>query len=74
MMEQTQGGHTMITHRHIQIHNLEDTCSAKVAQLRRGASNLARIGNDKGAGYQLRRALKFERIAAKCRVRLGVSV
>ena len=24
----------MTTHRHIQIHNLEDTCSAKVAQLR----------------------------------------
>ena len=63
----------MTTHRHIQIHALEDTCSAKIGQLRRGASNLARIGNDKGAGYQLRRALQFERIAVKCRARLGVA-
>lgn len=63
----------MTTHRHLQIHNLEDTCASKARVLRRGADNLARIGNDKGAGYQLRRALKFERVAAKCRARLGVS-
>lgn len=60
------------THRAIQIHNLEDTCSSKARVLRRGAENLDRIGNKKGAGYQIRKALRFERVASKCRVRLGM--
>ena len=64
---------TFSTHRIIQLHNLENTCSARARVLRRGADNLARIGNDKGAGYQLRRALKTERVAAKCRARLGAT-
>jgi len=53
------------------IHNLEDTCSAKSAQLRRGAANLARIGNHNGATYMVGRATRYERVAAKCRARLG---
>lgn len=61
------------THRVCQLNNLEHACSSKASQLRSGALNLARIGNDKGAGYQLRRSLRFERIAQKCRARLEVA-
>lgn len=60
----------MTTHRLIQIHNLEDSMSSKFRIARKAADNLARIGNDKGAGYFLRRAVRFERIAISCRARL----
>lgn len=61
----------MTTHRLIQIHNLEDNVSSKARIARRAADNLARIGNNKGAGHYLRAASRFEQIADKCRLRLG---
>lgn len=61
------------THRVIQIHSLEDTLSSKARVYRRCADNLARIRNNTGAGHYLRRAIRAERIAAKCRARLGVT-
>lgn len=64
----------MTTHRLIQIHNLEDNMSSKSRTARRAADNLARIGNDKGAGHYLRAAFRFEQIAGKCRLRLGVAL
>lgn len=63
----------MTTHRLIQIHNLLDTCNSKSRVCRRGADNLARIGNAVGATHQLCRAMRFERIASMCRIRLGVA-
>lgn len=64
------------THRLIQIHNLEDTCTSRARVLRRGAENLARIGNHKGEKYQIDRAARFESLSAKCqsRIRIGSSV
>ena len=59
----------MTTHRLIQIHNLEDTISSKARIARRAADNLARIGNNNGAGYYLRAALRFEHIANACAAR-----
>jgi len=63
----------MTTHRLIQIHNLEDTMSSKARIARRSADNLARIGNTNGAGYYLRRAMRFERIANICINRIKAS-
>jgi hypothetical protein len=63
----------MTTHRHIQIHNLLDTASCKAGQCRRGADNLARINNSKGATHLLRRAMRLERIASTCASLLGVA-
>lgn len=59
------------THRVIQLSALLDTASAKAAQCRRAASNLARIRNDRGAGHYLRRASRIDRIAARCQGRLA---
>lgn len=61
----------MTTHRLIQIHNIEDTVSSKARVCRRAADNLARIKNYAGAGFYIYRALRFERISAKCLTRLG---
>lgn len=63
----------MTTQRLIQIHNLGDNMYSKARAARRAADNLARIGNDKGAGHYLRAACRFERIAEKCRLRLGTA-
>lgn len=63
----------MTTHRMIQIHNLLDTCESKASVCRRGADNLARINNTAGTIHQIKRALRFERIASKCRSRLEVA-
>ena len=63
----------MTTHRLIQIHNLLDTCESKACVCRRGADNLARIGNAAGTIHQLKKAMRFERIASKCRSRLEVA-
>ena len=59
-------------HRHIQIHNIMDSCEAKAAQCRRGATNLTAIGNLKGAVYMLDRAEQCERIVIRCKKRLGL--
>lgn len=63
----------MSTHRHIQIHNLLDNASCLARQCRRGADNLARINNAKGATHMLLRAMRLERIASACARRLGVA-
>ena len=62
---------TMSTHRAIQISVVVDTCESRARVSRRAACNLARIGNDGGAGYYLRRAARFDRIANVCRARLA---
>jgi len=59
----------MTTHRLIQIHNLEDTMSSKARIARRAADNLARIGNNNGAGHYLRAALRCEHIVSLCKLR-----
>lgn len=61
----------MTTHRHIQIHNLLDTAAVRAEGCRAAASNLARIRNDRAAGYYIRRADRFVRIAARCAARLA---
>jgi hypothetical protein len=61
----------MTTHRAIQIHNLKGECSSRSRVLRRGAANLERIGNRKGAACQVAKAVKCDRIAAECRRRLA---
>lgn len=63
----------MTTHRLLQIHTLLDTCESKARVCRRGADNLARLGNGAGAAHQLRRAMRFERVASSCRLRLEVA-
>lgn len=63
---------TMNTHRTVQIHNLLDTCESKSRVCRRGAINLARIGNHPGAEYQANRSARFDKIAAMCRSRLDI--
>lgn len=62
---------SMSTHRHVQIHSLLDTAESKARTYRRCASNLARIGNLRGAMHYLCRATKAERLAFKCARRLA---
>lgn len=61
----------MTTHRLVQIHSLRDAVSSKARQCRRAADNLARIGNGRGAGHYLRRAARYESLAALCNGRLA---
>ena len=56
-------GRRMTTHRVLQLSNLLDTMTSRAGVCRRGAENLRRIGNDKGAAHQDERAARFERIA-----------
>ena len=60
----------MTTHRVLQICSLLDTLESQGRTYNRCASNLASIRNTQGAGHYLRRAIRVERIAAKCRLRL----
>lgn len=60
----------MTTHRLIQIHNLADDLSARARVCLRGAANLERIGNARGAQYQRAKGLRYQRIADAAERRL----
>ena len=62
----------MTTHRHIQIHNLQDTMSTLFHTCRKCAENAERIGNITAKRYYIRRAFRASKIVAKCRARLAV--
>jgi len=58
------------THRLIQLHNLSDDLSARARVCLRGAANLERIGNTRGAQYQRARGLRYQAIASAAARRL----
>lgn len=53
------------THRLIQLHNLANDLSSRARVCLRGAANLERIGNARGAQYQRAKGLRFQAIAEK---------
>lgn len=55
----------LTTHRLIQLHNLVDDLSSRARVCMRGAANLERIGNARGAQYQCAKGLRFQAIAEK---------
>jgi hypothetical protein len=61
---------TMTTHRVLQLSQLLESAEELAAKCARGASNLTRIGNHKGAAFQLRRSVRAARIARIVRQRL----
>lgn len=60
------------THRLIQLHDLADKLSAYSRVLLRGAANLERIGNARGAQYQRAKGFRCQVIAARAALRIGV--
>ncbi|MFY3300220.1 hypothetical protein ACOTEY_00545 [Achromobacter xylosoxidans] len=58
------------THRLIQLHNLADDLSARARVCLRGAANLERIGNARGAQYQRAKGLRYQAIAETAARRL----
>lgn len=63
----------MTTHRLIQLHNLNDDFSARANVCLRGAANLERIGNTRGAQYQRVKGLRYQAIAERAARRLGAA-
>ncbi|MCY1197225.1 hypothetical protein D9M72_85870 [compost metagenome] len=61
------------THRLIQLHNLADDLSARARVCLRGAANLERIGNARGAQYQRAKGLRYQGIADAAARRLGAA-
>ncbi|MFY4006001.1 hypothetical protein [Achromobacter denitrificans] len=61
------------THRLIQLHNLADDLSARARVCLRGAANLERIGNARGAQYQRAKGLRYQTIAGAASRRLGAA-
>lgn len=61
------------THRLIQLHNLADDFSSRARACLRGAANLARIRNTKGAQYQRTKGMRYQRIADAVSLRLGTT-
>lgn len=55
----------LTTHRLIQLHNLADDLSSRARVCLRGAANLERIGNKRGAQYQRAKGFRFQVIAEK---------
>ena len=60
------------THRVVQLHNLADDLSSRARVCLRGAANLDRIGNSRGAQYQRSKGLRYQVIAEKAVRRLEV--
>ncbi|OZI59920.1 hypothetical protein [Bordetella genomosp. 11] len=61
------------THRLIQLHNLADDLSSRAQVCLRGAVNLDRIGNARGAQYQHAKSVRYQRIADAASRRLGTA-
>lgn len=51
------------THRLVQLHNLADDMSSRARICLRGAANLERIGNSRGAQHQRDKGLRYQVIA-----------
>lgn len=60
------------THRLIQLHTLADDFSSRARVCLRGAANLERIGNARGAQHQRTKGLRYQAIAEKAARRVGV--
>jgi hypothetical protein len=61
------------THRLVQLHNLADDLSARARVCLRGAANLERLGNFRGAQYQRAKGLRYQAIAYAASLRLGAA-
>lgn len=61
------------THRLIQLHNLADDLSSRARVCLRGAANLERIGNARGAQHQRAKGLRYQAIADAAALRLGAA-
>lgn len=61
------------THRLIQLHDLADKLSAYSRVLLRGAGNLERVGNHRGAHYQRAKGLRVQAISDRAARRIGAS-
>lgn len=63
----------LTTHRIIQLHNLADDLSSRARVYLRGAANLERIGNKRGAQFQRAKGGRLKVIAWKVSRRLEVN-
>lgn len=63
----------LTTHRHIQIHNLIDTCEALASKSHRAATNALSINNTKASRAFQYRALRLTNIINRAKAHMGAA-